>query len=66
MLRAIISVGAILPAIYSFGGGSNCVLTNAPILIDAIPFWEGTLGAEETHRIGAVLDRAALRRQTNL
>jgi predicted aspartyl protease len=36
----------------------NCVIQDALVLIDAIPYVDGVLGSDDMHRIGAVLDCA--------
>jgi hypothetical protein len=36
----------------------NCVIQDAPVLIEAIPYVDGVLGSDYMHRIGAVLDCA--------
>jgi predicted aspartyl protease len=37
----------------------NCVIQDLPVVIDAIPYVDGVFGADDMHRIGAVLDCAA-------
>jgi len=36
----------------------NCVIQDVPVLIDAIPYFDGVLGSDDMHRVGAVLDCA--------
>jgi predicted aspartyl protease len=36
----------------------NCVIQDLPVVIDAIPYVDGVFGADDMHRIGAVLDCA--------
>jgi len=36
----------------------NCVIQDAPVIIDTIPYVDGVLGSEDMHRIGAVLPRS--------
>ena len=37
----------------------NCMIQDLPVVIDAIPYVDGVFGADDMHRIGAVLDCAA-------
>jgi len=37
----------------------NCMIQDLPVVIDTIPYVDGVFGADDMHRIGAVLDCAA-------